>query len=29
MDIVVRASFAFLFIFLVTRLIGRRELSSL
>lgn len=29
MDIVVRAFFAFVFIFLVTRLIGRRELSSL
>lgn len=29
MDIVVRAAFAFLFVFLITRLIGRRELSSL
>jgi uncharacterized membrane protein YcaP (DUF421 family) len=29
MDIVVRAFFAFLFIFLLTRLIGRRELSTL
>jgi uncharacterized membrane protein YcaP (DUF421 family) len=29
MDIVVRAFFAFLFVFLLTRLIGRRELSSL
>ena len=29
MDIVVRAFFGFLFIFLLTRLIGRRELSSL
>jgi uncharacterized membrane protein YcaP (DUF421 family) len=29
MDIVVRAFFAFLFVFLVTRLIGRRELRSL
>ena len=29
MDIVVRAFFAFLFIFLLTRLIGRRELSSM
>ena len=29
MDIVVRAFFAFLFVFLITRLIGRRELSSL
>jgi uncharacterized membrane protein YcaP (DUF421 family) len=28
-DIVVRAFFAFLFVFLVTRLIGRRELRSL
>jgi uncharacterized membrane protein YcaP (DUF421 family) len=28
-DIVVRAFFAFLFVFLITRLIGRRELSSL
>ena len=29
MDIVIRAFFAFLFIFLLTRLIGRRELSTL
>jgi uncharacterized membrane protein YcaP (DUF421 family) len=29
MDIVVRAIIAFLFVFLLTRLIGRRELSSL
>jgi uncharacterized membrane protein YcaP (DUF421 family) len=29
MDIVVRALFAFVFVFLITRLIGRRELSSL
>lgn len=29
MDIVVRAFFAFLFVFLITRLIGRRELTSL
>ena len=29
MDIVVRAFFAFLFVVLVTRVIGRRELSSL
>lgn len=29
MDIVVRVFFAFLFIFLLTRLIGRRELSTL
>ena len=29
MDIVTRAFFAFLFVFLITRLIGRRELSSL
>ena len=29
MDIVVRAFFAFVFVFLLTRLIGRRELSSL
>lgn len=29
MDVVVRAFFAFLFIFLLTRLIGRRELSSM
>ena len=29
MDIVVRAFFAFVFVFLVTRLIGRRELRSL
>jgi uncharacterized membrane protein YcaP (DUF421 family) len=29
MDIVVRAFFAFAFIFLLTRLIGRRELSTL
>ena len=29
MDIVVRAFFAFLFVFLLTRLIGRRELRSL
>jgi uncharacterized membrane protein YcaP (DUF421 family) len=29
MDIVVRAFFAFLFVFLITRLIGRRELRSL
>ena len=29
MDIVVRAFFAFCFVFLLTRLIGRRELSSL
>jgi len=29
MDIVVRAFFAFVFVVLVTRLIGRRELSSL
>jgi uncharacterized membrane protein YcaP (DUF421 family) len=28
-DIVIRAFFAFLFVFLITRLIGRRELSSL
>ena len=29
MDIVVRAFFAFLFVFLITRFIGRRELRSL
>ncbi len=29
MDIVIRAFFAFIFVFLITRLIGRRELSSL
>ena len=29
MDIVVRAFLAFVFVFLITRLIGRRELSSL
>jgi uncharacterized membrane protein YcaP (DUF421 family) len=29
MDIVARAFFAFLFVFLLTRLIGRRELSSM
>jgi uncharacterized membrane protein YcaP (DUF421 family) len=29
MDIVVRAFFAFLFVFVLTRLIGRRELSTL
>ena len=29
MDIVVRAFFAFLFVVIVTRVIGRRELSSL
>jgi uncharacterized membrane protein YcaP (DUF421 family) len=29
MDIVVRAAVAFLFVFILTRLIGRRELSSL
>ena len=29
MDIVVRAFFAFVFVFLVTRLIGRRELSKM
>jgi uncharacterized membrane protein YcaP (DUF421 family) len=29
MDIVIRALIAFLFVFLLTRLIGRRELSSL
>ena len=29
MDIVIRAFFAFVFVFLITRLIGRRELSSL
>ena len=29
MDIVLRAFFAFFFVFLVTRLIGRRELNSL
>ena len=29
MDIVLRAFFAFLFVFLITRLIGRRELRSL
>ena len=29
MDIVVRAFFAFVFVFLITRLIGRRELTSL
>jgi uncharacterized membrane protein YcaP (DUF421 family) len=29
MDIVLRALFAFVFVFLITRLIGRRELSSL
>src|SRR5918997_4691838 len=29
MDIVVRAFFAFLFVFLIPRLIGRRELTSL
>lgn len=29
MDIVVRAVFAFVFVFLITRLIGRRELRSL
>ena len=29
MDIVLRAFFAFVFVFLITRLIGRRELSSL
>src|SRR5512132_1197307 len=29
MDIVVRAAFAFAFIFFLTRIVGRRELSSL
>jgi uncharacterized membrane protein YcaP (DUF421 family) len=29
MDIVVRAFFAFVFVFLITRLIGRRELSKM
>jgi uncharacterized membrane protein YcaP (DUF421 family) len=29
MDVVVRAFFAFCFVFLLTRLVGRRELSSL
>ena len=29
MDIVIRAAIAFLFIFLLTRIVGRRELSSL
>lgn len=29
MDIVPRAAFAFLFVFLLTRIVGRRELSSL
>jgi uncharacterized membrane protein YcaP (DUF421 family) len=29
MDIVVRAAIAFLFVFLLTRVVGRRELSSL
>ena len=29
MDIVVRAAFAFLFIFFVTRVVGRRELNTL
>jgi uncharacterized membrane protein YcaP (DUF421 family) len=29
MDIVVRAAFAFFFVLLVTRIVGRRELSSL
>jgi uncharacterized membrane protein YcaP (DUF421 family) len=29
MDVVVRAFFAFCFVFLITRLVGRRELSSL
>lgn len=29
MDIVVRAAFAFVFIFFLTRVVGRRELSSL
>ncbi|MGH3057470.1 MAG: DUF421 domain-containing protein, partial [Gaiellaceae bacterium] len=29
MDIVVRALFAFLFVLIVTRVMGRRELSSL
>src|SRR3954463_6833805 len=29
MDIALRAAFAFVFIFLVTRIVGRRELSSL
>jgi uncharacterized membrane protein YcaP (DUF421 family) len=29
MDIVLRALFAFLFVFAITRLVGRRELSSL
>jgi len=29
MDIVVRAALAFLFVFLLTRIVGRRELSSL
>ncbi len=29
MDIVVRAFFAFVFVFVLTRLVGRRELSSL
>ena len=29
MDIVIRAVFAFLFLAIVTRVIGRRELSSL
>ncbi len=29
MDIVLRALFAFLFIFLITRIVGRRELGSL
>ena len=29
MDVVLRAAFAFLFIFMLTRIVGRRELSSL
>src|SRR3954469_25835118 len=29
MDIVVRAAFGFLFVFFLTRVVGRRELSSL
>ncbi len=29
MDVVVRAAIAFLFVFLLTRIVGRRELSSL
>ena len=29
MDIVLRASFAFFFVFVLTRIVGRRELSSL